>query len=280
MIQKYLKNIVILYHAECPDGFGAAWVAHKRFGDQADYIGVYYNSPVPGGLNDKELYLVDFAYPVEIMKDLLSRNKRVTAIDHHISTQESVKLTRDYLYSVDRSGSVLSWIYFYPKDPVPKMLGYIEDRDLYKFKLPDSRSVCAFIDTLSYDFNIWDDLATNLEDDMKRNDFIEKGKIIVDYEAEIVKKIIEENARLVQFEGYETFVVNAPHNFADDIAHSLYIKKPPIAIIWREDKERVTVSLRSDGSVDVSKIAAKFNGGGHKTSAGFVLASTNSFPWK
>ena len=41
------------------------------------------------------------------------------------------------------------------------------------------------------------------------------------------------------------------------------------------------VSLRSDGSVDVSKLAAKFKGGGgHKKSAGFSVDDLSKLPWK
>jgi phosphoesterase RecJ-like protein len=37
---------------------------------------------------------------------------------------------------------------------------------------------------------------------------------------------------------------------------------------------RYHVSLRSDSSVDVARIAAKFGGGGHTSAAGFQIEST------
>jgi len=274
-----MKNIVILYHAECPDGFGAAWSAYKKFGNYAEYIGVHHEAPPPEGLVDKEVYMVDFTYPMDVTEELISKNKRVTAIDHHASMEEVIKLTQNYSYDNDHSGSVLTWKYFH-KEPVPKLLGYVEDRDLWRFSLPDSRAICAFIDSFDYDFDIWNELADNLEDASKINSFIEKGNLIVKYEKEIVKKIIEENTKLVEFEGYKIYSVNAPHEFASDIGHILYKKNPPFAIIWREDKDRVSVSLRSDGTIDVNQIAAKFGGGGHKTSAGFRIKPIHDFPWK
>ena len=274
-----MKQIVILYHAECPDGFGGAWAAHKKFGDSAEYIGVHHEAPPPEGLVDKEVYMVDFTYPVDILKEIISKNKRVTAIDHHASMEEAIKLTQDYSYGNDNSGSVLAWKYFH-KDSVPKLLEYVEDRDLYKFSLPNSRAICAFIDSFDYNFSVWDELAINLENADKRNDLIEKGNLIVKYEEELVKKIIEDNARLVEFEGYKIYSVNAPHEFASDIGNILYKRNPPMAIIWREDKDKVSVSLRSDGTVDVGKIAAKFGGGGHRDSSGFVIKSIHDIPWK
>ncbi len=44
---------------------------------------------------------------------------------------------------------------------------------------------------------------------------------------------------------------------------------PPIAIIWSRRGKKVIVSLRSDGSVDVAKIAQMYGGGGHAVAAGF-----------
>lgn len=274
-----MKQIVILYHAECPDGFGAAWAAHKKFGETAEYIGVHHEAPPPEGLEGKEIYMTDFTYPADILKELIGKNKRVTAIDHHAFMEEAIKLTRDYVFDDNHSGSVLAWKYF-NREPVPKLLEYVEDRDLYRFSLPDSRPICAFMDSYDYDFSVWDELANNLEDIDKRNSFIEKGNLIVKYEAELVRKIIEDNARLVEFEGYKVYSVNAPHEFASDIGSILYRKNPPIAIIWRQDKDRVSISLRSDGTVDVAQIAGKFGGGGHKASAGFRLKTLAEIPWK
>jgi phosphoesterase RecJ-like protein len=42
------------------------------------------------------------------------------------------------------------------------------------------------------------------------------------------------------------------------------------------DHEKFHVSLRSDGTVDVAAIAAKFGGGGHRTAAGFNIESSIS----
>ena len=41
-----------------------------------------------------------------------------------------------------------------------------------------------------------------------------------------------------------------------------------------ENHTRFHVSLRSDGTIDVSRIAASFGGGGHHRAAGFNLSTT------
>ena len=121
----------------------------------------------------------------------------------------------------------------------------------------------------------------SLEPDLLQNIFfIEKGDFMLSYQEELIKRIIEESSVLVDFGGHEVFVVNAPHEFASRIGYMLYTKKPPLAVTWYQGKDGVHVSLRSDGSVDVGKLAEKYGGGGHKTASGFSLPSVTSFPWR
>src|SRR3989344_5352306 len=271
-----MKNIIIIYHADCPDGFGGAWSAWKKFGDKADYFPVGYGESIMPGLENKEIYFIDFMYDQydeKGIQDLIRRNKRVTAIDHHVSKEKLIKLTQDYSYAVDHSGSVLAWKYFHEDKPVPLLLKYVEGQDLWRFDLPDTAAVVTYINCLGYDFAIWDKLVEDVEDGEKRKKFIEKGEFMVSYKEEMLKKIVEENEKIVEFEGHKVYVVNAPHEFASGIGYILYKKRPPFAVTWIEDKHGVHVSLRSDVSVDVAKIAEKYGGGGHKAAAGFSLPS-------
>ena len=40
-------DIAVLYHAECPDGFGGSFAAWKKFGKTAIYIPVYHDTSPP-----------------------------------------------------------------------------------------------------------------------------------------------------------------------------------------------------------------------------------------
>lgn len=274
-----MKQIVILYHADCPDGFSAAWAAWKKFGVKADYIGAYYDKSVPGGLKHKKIYMLDFVYPQDIMQKLIKDNEYITAIDHHVSMEKETRLTRDYLYDLNHSGAVLAWQYFHSGKPMPNLLKYVEDTDLWRFRMPDSRDVFAYFNLQNRDFKTWSKIASDLQDKKKIKEYVKNGKIINQYISRLVKEMVEEGKELVNFEGHNSYLINAPHFFSSLIGHELYKRKPPIGIIWNEVHGMINVSLRSDGTVDVSKIAAKYGGGGHKASAGFSLPSTKSFPW-
>ncbi len=273
------KNIVVLYHADCKDGFGAAWAAWKKFGDGADYIPVFHGRPVPDGLCDKEIYMLDFTYPEDITRRLIACNARVTAIDHHASEEKVTKLTQDHSFDLKHSGAVLAWQYFHPGERVPELLSHIEDQDLLNFKLTNTLELNTYINALEREFPIWDRLAREFEDPKRQLAYSEEGKLLVQYNDRLMREI-SKDARLVSFAGYRVYAVNAPHRFASAIARILY-EKTPFSIIWSEKKDRIGVSLRTKlSSFDVSGLAQKFGGGGHPHAAGFSLPLGSDLPWK
>lgn len=276
---KMAKDVMVIYHGECVDGFSAAWVAWKKFGDSADYAPAHHQESLFESFKEKEVYVLDFSFPKEVMVSLVESGRKVVVIDHHKSAEETVKMAHEYLYKMENSGAVLAWQYFFPERPVPWLLRYIEDRDIWKLELPDTFSMGLMLDTFNKDFATWSRLAEELEDKTTRKQYIEKGKLIGKYELKIIEDITFDK-EIVKFEGYETYAVNAPHFFASQIGYALYKEKPPIAIMWHWSGGRISVSLRSDGSVDVSEIAKKFGGGGHKGAAGFKFSAQCSFPWE
>jgi len=275
-----MKDIVVIYHGNCPDGFGGAWAAWKKFGDTADYFGLNPRDPAPVDLIDKEIYVADMCFPKETLVDLVSKNKKVVIIDHHLSNQEWVKSASENLFDLDRSGAVLAWQYFHGSRPTPKLLQYIEDMDLWQFKLPSSREITTYLELFDFDFAVWSKLAEDFEVPERLSVFIERGRLLLSYENQLIKRVIENHAEPVEFEGIKTTAVNFPNFLASNIGAALTKKTPPIAIVWSRKPGKIVVSLRSDGTVDVSALAAKYGGGGHKASSGFAIEDGKPIPWK
>ncbi len=275
-----MKNTVILYHAGCSDGFTAAWVAWKKFGDTAEYRPIHYQDPAPRDIVGKRVYLIDFAVSLPVLKEILKNNREVTIIDHHATGKEAAEMTQKPLFDNSHSGAVLAWKYFFPDQKIPQLCLYIEDRDLFQFKMKNTKEICAFLDLTDLNFKNWDRLAGEMESDKKLNNMSEQGSLIVRYENRMMKEIVEDTARLVTFEGHRTYAVNAPHLYASGVCEVLYKKLPPMSISWSYDKDVVIVSLRSDGSVDVGQMAKRYGGGGHKQAAGFEVKTLNEIPWK
>ena len=138
----------------------------------------------------------------------------------------------------------------------------------------------TYVDTFDFTFPIWNKLVREVEDKDSRKDYIEKGKVIWQSQEKVIKKIIDSNAYLVDFEGHQPLIINAPAFFASEAGHMLYKRKPPLALVWSQKKNSIKVSLRSDGTVDVGQIALKYGGGGHKAAAAFSFDANQEKPWK
>ena len=280
------KKIAVLYHSNCPDGFSAAWAAWKSLKRKADYIPVEHQTPPPKGLEDKTIYMLDFVYPPELTKKIAKKNKEIIVIDHHKSAYEAIqKLKKSESPNIqtvgknNKSGAVLAWEYFHPKTKIPAIIKYVQDGDLWQFKLPKAREILTALDLASHDFSKWTKFANQLEKPTARKKIIEKGGAIVQYNARVIARL-SARAKDTKIRGKKARVVNSPI-FASEIGNELVKKKQTdVGIIWFEDNKKIKVSLRSRGDVDVSKIAEYYNGGGHKAAASFRLKKGSRLPWK
>ncbi len=279
------QKIVIIYHGDCADGFGGAYAAWKKFGAKAAYLPAMDRFALPCPLKKKEVYLIDYTYEEDLIKKLLRDNIRVTAIDHHITAERAVKMTQDYSFALDHSGAVLAWKYFHASKKIPMLLRYIEDRDLWRWKIPASKAVLAYFDLAERNFSAWESVAKALEQAGKRKTYKEKGELLLRYEKVLLDDMLP-TAEMVRFAGHTVYAINAPRQFTSELGNALAKKTHSFALAWRETAGAIKVSLRSDGSVDVARIAKKFGGGGHKNAAGFSFeidtngAGITKFPWK
>jgi len=279
--RKPTKRIVVLYHNDCTDGFSSAWVAWKKFGSKADYIGIDPGTKPMDGLRNKDIYTLDVIYPVEYLPKLIKANNKIVAIDHHVSNQKAFSVIKNGLFDINHSGAVLAWKYFFQGKEMPDFLKHVEDMDLWKFKIPKTKEIIAYLDMVDFEFKEWNRVSAGMEIKSKFNEYIKQGSMLLKYQDEVIERIISNHAMPVNFLGHKTFAVNSPV-FNSQIANALYKRLPPMGIVWVQNKDgSVRVSLRSDGTVDVSKLAAKFpGGGGHKKAAGFEIKDFSKLPWE
>lgn len=273
------KQIVVLYHKKCPDGFGAAYAAWKKYGDMAEYIPVGYGDPVITGLEGREVFIVDFCYELQGEIDRLKEvTKRLVILDHHESSKARVESVPEHIYDASRSGATIAWSYFHPHEPVPLLLQYVEDVDLYKYKLPQSAEMHAYLSIQPYDFALWDGLVHKLETPDQRAHILKAASFYSEYFDALVMQSVD-TAKKVRFEGYTCYFATTHGAMRSQVAHELYEKLPPIALVVTAHTDGFAVSIRSDGSVDVSKIAEKYHGGGHPSASGFFIRNGVEMPW-
>jgi len=273
-----MKSIVVLYHSNCLDGFSSAWVAWKKFGDKASYIPTEPQTLPKVKIKNKEIYIVDLGFSKKDIKKLIKDKNFVTIIDHHLSARDDIKTASQWYFDLNHSASVLTWQYFYPNKKLPKLLKYVEDIDLWLFKLPYTEEILASIQFLDQNFKNWEKLVKDFEDRKRIKKYIAEGKIILSYQNKVVD-IIVSRANLVYLAGNRVLAVNSSI-LNSEIGNVLARKKPPFSIVWYQSKDKIRVSLRSRGRFDVSKIAKKFGGGGHQKAAGFSIPVDKKPPWK
>lgn len=270
------KDIVVIFHGKCVDGFGSAWVLYKKFGDNANYFPAEDRLHHNLNLENKEVYICDYSYPEEVIMDLEKVAKKLTMIDHHISAKETILKTKNHLFDIDHSGAYLTWKYIFPEEKAPKLIQYIEDQDLYRFSLPDSRPIASYISFLDFDFSLYGELAEMLEDEVGYNKVLEKGNLLKTVHDKHVDYFVK-RAELVNFNGYEIYAVNANNMVTSDLGHKLSQNNHPFALIFNYEKSKWKCSLRGDGTVDLSLLAKKYGGGGHHNASGFIL-DANTHP--
>ncbi len=250
---------VVLYHAECADGFGAAWAIWKEY-PSARFLPVKHGNPPPVELRDQRIVIVDFSYDRGTLEQLAEQSKALLVLDHHITAEKALAGLPYAYFDLKKSGAVLAWEWAHDK-PVPWLLEYIQDKDLWNWALPGSREINAAVASHPFDFQIWDRFS--------QKELEHEGRAILRYEHEIVTKLAAQ-AVLVEFQGMTVPSVQSAV-LTSQIGERLSADHP-FCIIWHDRDGRRYYSMRSrEDGTDVGAIAASFGGGGHTHAAGFSI---------
>ena len=273
----YNFNFVI-YHANCVDGFGAAYAAWKHLGPAAEYVACQHGDEPPD-VTGKRVLILDFSFKREIIELMNSSAEYLMILDHHKSAMENLCDLSYAYFDMEHSGAALAWVLFNPGCDPPKFISYIEDRDLWKWELPLSREVAMGLDTVPFDFNEY----ARLEFDPMIGELAKAGEILLRYNEKKITSVCQ-SASKRKITGYcaegreiklSASVVNS-RQWHSEIGSRL-ASKDDVGVVWYHDhkKCRIKVSLRSRGNaVDVSQIAGSFGGGGHFNAAGFTIDAT------
>lgn len=268
-----MTNVICIYHGNCADGFGAAWAVREQFPDAVFHPAQYGDEP-PDCVG-KRVYIVDFSYPREILEKIASEAYHVFVLDHHKTAAEHVQPLLDTkiiggVFDLSKSGAVLAWEFFnLPTTPTPKILQYIQDRDLWKFELPYSKEVNAVISSHPQDFKVWDELVNILEYNFST--VLTEGFALKRQRDNYVEQLVKLRTTLT-LEQRAVPAVNAPPMFASEVGNRLCELYPdaPYSVTYCDLPDGKKYSLRSIGDFDVSEVAKRFGGGGHKNAAGFL----------
>ncbi len=271
------RPVTIIYHANCPDGFGAAVAAWLFFKQQPGYKKKHLHfhkgkhDSAPPDCTDHSVYILDFSYKRKDMQKLCQRAHKVTLIDHHISAYKELKDLQKTIpnlslhFDMQQSGAVLSWKYFHT-GPVPKLLKHIQDNDLWQFKLNNTCTIISALMSHPLKRKQW---ASWLKDKQALKNLHAEGLILERHKKKQIRKY-KQAAFMGNIAGYTVPIVNAPSSIGSELLNQLSAGFP-FAAAYEDKPGHRSWQLRSGGdkAVDVSEIAALFGGGGHQRASGF-----------
>lgn len=263
-----MSNLVI-YHAGCVDGFTAAWCAWLHFGRNADLVAAHYGD-VPPDVTGRNVRIVDFSYPRETLLAMRHAASELRVLDHHKTAQADLVGLDFCTFDMNRSGAGLAWDELLgPLMARPALVDYVEDRDLWRWVLPDSRVISAYIATVDRDLSIWSRLAAELDESL--DVAAAKGAVALRVVDQYVDSVSTRPGRTT-LAGVDVPIVNT--TFATSELVGKLAESAPFAVGWFERGDgKIVYSLRSRGAegADVSAIAKQFGGGGHRNAAGFTV---------
>lgn len=303
---------LVIYHANCTDGFGAAFAAWLKLGDEAEYLPMEYGvdllATYKGSLIAREIYILDFSFSRETTDWLFGHAKRVVWLDHHKTAFEMwigdvpekgwicqrLNCTEDNpggnvhieLHN-SKSGALLAWEYFYPSTKVPMLIQHIDDRDRWQFKLEGSKELHAALNSSKpWTFEQWS--CHFMVGKIRLEALKDEGRAILRSHNQHVQAALKQAAKCkitIKTERYGCtgeagLAANAPPFLASDLGQELANKSGTFGLVWSMAGDgQIHCSLRSNSNYDVSAIAKAFGGGGHRTAAGFSTDIDTLIGW-
>jgi len=270
-------NPLVIYHARCPDGFGAALAAWLFFEGRAEFRPLDHGDVKTAAdlpmVDGRAVYILDFCFLPELLQVIEQRAAKLVVLDHHKSAAE--KLTGFACrcgvvhFDMDKSGARLAWDFFQSDRALPELIRYIEDRDLWNWKYPESAGFLAALDMEPMDFERWAEIASFSAEQLAG--FMARGQAMDEKFCKLAEDIAA-NAEPVSFNGQPGLMVNAPGVFHSLVGEILSKKCGTYALLWSANKNGVIkVGLRSQRGYDCIPLAESMGGGGHAQACGFRM---------
>lgn len=277
-----MKDVVVIYHKADYDGVFCREIAYKHFGKSAEYIGWDYGDECPFIAPHRQVYMLDISI------DALMSYPGLTWIDHHKTAIEKYGDKRGA--QIDGVAACrLAWQYFFGDAGIwgkPCVKGLFVDR-----YVDEPLSV-----RLAGEYDVWDkrderadmfqlglkaaggaaDWASLLSMQPYGDDYTDSlcnhGRLIQRYKQSLDAEIINTYGFDLKWEGLTFLALNTAR--CNSLSFEAGVKPHHDALLaFRHDGSKYTVSLygipENRADLDLSEIAKKYGGGGHKHACGF-----------
>lgn len=318
-----MKKSAVLYHYPCPDGAFAALAAHLYFSATSTTCPptLFFPNTVYTPLRVQDLplsdihtaYLLDFVGPPGFVKDLSSKLECVVVLDHHKTALETFKLETSVnvtkVIDMDRSGATIAFDFFKDKllaladygqtirkfEHVRPLFNYIEDADLWKWNLRNSKAFSSGLKDLNIEFNA--NLNPSLFQQLLSLDLdsvIKQGLLSLSHKQRLIDEVLNQSYEIALGGGDfgRCLAANADSvtELRSELGHQLANKSCRMnlrgigAVVYGvpelKNDQMLKISLRSIDHEDTTPISQKFGGGGHRNASSFMLRADSFEQWK
>ena len=326
-----IPTLAIYYHSPCSDGHVAAWAIKAHLGQLSKYsdsgaYNILYIPSTPGcsqidinlfAVSGSEAWFLDLMTSYDMLRELCSRCARVVVLDHHktnmdicgrifTNKEDSNWSANLYLiFDMKRAGCQIAWDWITCQLPDsnsetrerPWFLEYIADRDLWTWRLPNSKLINSALFGLKLTITpdtIEQKLAP-IRTPEEQERYITKELMPYALAAEEFNNDLLRNACHKAIEcqlvvprtgqTYRVWLGNTIGSLRSDLGNQLCNKPlsdgtlPNLSASWHYEfpADEWWISLRSlESGADVSAIAKQFGGGGHIRAAGFTIRAPDN----
>lgn len=238
-------------------------------------------------------------------------------LDHHKTAMEmlggaatSVGENVTRVLDIERSGATIAFDYFKQKltedshgdcraigefERMRPLFDYVEDGDLWKWKLPKSKAFSSGLKDLNIELSFR--LNSSLFDQLLSLDLesiISQGTTSLEYKQKLISETLDQSYEIALGGGAfgHCLAVDADSfsELRSELGHQLAIKSRNLklrgigAVVYRvlelENDQMLKISLRSMDSEDTTCISQEFGGGGHRNASSFMLSLREFEQWK
>ncbi|EEF37759.1 uncharacterized protein LOC8289785 [Ricinus communis] len=323
-----LKKSAVLYHYPCPDGAFAALAAHLYFSATSLPVLFFPNTVYNPIKSDhlplheiSHLYLLDFAGPSGFVDSVSSKVDSVIILDHHKTAMEMlggcgsnliVSGNVSKMIDMERSGATIAFDYFKEKllelettanlnrflsefNRLRPLFDYIEDRDLWRWRLPNSKAFGSGLEDLNFDFNVLSE--PSLFDQLLSLDLesvISQGMVSLSVKQKLIDETLDQSYEIAlgggAFGHCLAIKADSVSELRSDLGHQLATKSHDLklraigAVVYRvpelANDQLLKISLRSLPGEDTTHISQEYGGGGHQNASSFMITFAEFEKWK
>ena len=290
--------MIVIYHSRDLDGYSSGAIVKKKFPD-AILFGFDYGQDLESIMGDisgstlSEHNVIMIDVVLEEMSDMFALAKKcksLTWIDHHLSAIRKYEAVKDQapgnFIAVLEDGIAAcegGWKYLFPNEKMPRAIELLGQYDTWRNKDKEKweMQILPFQYGMRLKCNSAQSFPMELLDgplhqsptspvDKMVERVIQNGHIILEYQAKInetqCKKAFE-----FEFEGLRAICLNGG-GFSSDVFKSVYDEsKHDVMMPFQFDGKQWIFSMYTTKDLDLSVIAKKWGGGGHKQACGFQV---------